>query len=66
MREDTSMRRGYSVLINYTDCDTRDLANFASLELSREAKARWRRVLVGLKMYLLNHPAPAIGTGARA
>ena len=38
---------------NLTDCDTRDMANFATLEVRRENKARWRRIRGAIKMHML-------------
>ena len=50
--EPKARRRG-SVLVNFTDCDTRELASFCSLEVQRETKMRWRRIRVDMKMHLL-------------
>ena len=33
------------------DLETKDMAHFASLELHREEKARWRRIRVAMKVY---------------
>jgi hypothetical protein len=41
-------RRRPSFYVNLVDCDTREVGNFAELELTREVKARWRRVRAAL------------------
>ena len=35
------------------DCDADDVANFASLEVRRETRARWRRIRGAMKMHML-------------
>lgn len=42
-------------LAQAADCDTRDLANFAELEVRRETQARWQRIRGALKLFFLQH-----------
>ena len=49
------------------DMDTRDMANFASLELRRQTKVRWKRVRDSIKLSLHeNSPRNPGATNARA
>jgi len=50
--EEKKLRRRSSFWRNMTDCDTRDVANLASLELVREVQARWVRIRVALRVQL--------------
>jgi len=48
------LSRRASFWAKLTDCDTRDMANFASLEVRRETEARWRRIRAALRMHMLS------------
>ena len=44
--EQPTLGRGPSFYKKMTDCDSREIVSFASLEVARETKARWRRIRV--------------------
>jgi len=48
------LSRRASLFSKLADCDTRDVANFASLEVRRETEARWRRIRAALRMHMLS------------
>ena len=48
------LSRRASFFSKLADCDTRDVANFASLEVRRETEARWRRIRAALRMHMLS------------
>ena len=43
--------RRQSFFANMADCDGFDLANYASLEVRRETKARWQRIRSAMKVH---------------
>lgn len=51
--ESISRRSTYYTKI-IEDCDTRDVANYADLEVRRETAARWRRIRGSVKMHMLS------------
>ena len=53
VQEAHHLSRKISVMAQMNDCDTLDMANFASLEVKRETQARWRRIRMQMKMHML-------------
>jgi CRP-like cAMP-binding protein len=50
--------RRASFFTNLQDCDGCDMASVASLEVKREANARWRRIRIAMKMHILSVTEP--------
>ena len=49
-----SYEREDSLFRNMLDCDEHDVANLVEHEVGREMRARWRRIRICLKLYLLS------------